>query len=80
MTCMLGVTYPGPYALFRSGHAQEQSRHLTYLEVWVGSGVVPIVLALEWVRVQDQEVDVVLGLAQDLKAERSSSQADRTDA
>ena len=63
----------------RNGHAQEQSRHSTHLEVWVGSGVVPIVLALERVRVQDQEVDVVLGLAQDLKAERSSSQAGRAD-
>ena len=72
------MTYPGPYALISNGHAQE-SEHLTYLKIWVGSGVVPIILALEWVRVQDQEVDVVLGLAQDLQAARSSSQANRAD-
>ena len=77
--CMLGVTCPGQYALFRNGHAQEQSRHLIHLEVCVGSGVVPIVLALERVCVQGQEVDVVLGLAQDLQGERSSSQANRAD-
>ena len=50
-------------------------RHVTCLKVIIGCGVVAVVLALERVRVQDQEVDVVLGLAHDLKAQRSGSHA-----